>query len=63
MNEYRNNYNQWEDDEDDGLPRIISSAELLANLPPLPEEIVEGVVRQGHKMMISGASKSGKSFV
>jgi regulatory protein RepA len=63
MKEYRNNYNQWEDDEDDGLPRIISSAELLANLPPLPDEVVEGVVRQGHKMMISGASKSGKSFL
>lgn len=62
MNEYRDNYNQWEDDED-GLPRIISTEEILANLPPLPEEVIEGVVRQGHKMMISGASKSGKSFL
>jgi RecA-family ATPase len=54
-------YDVW-DDENDGLPPIISSAELLANLPPLPEEVVKGVLRQGHKMMISGASKSGKSF-
>ena len=43
--------------------QIISSADLLANLPPLPEEVVKGVLRQGHKMMISGASKSGKSFL
>ena len=63
MNEYKNNCYQWEDDEDDGLPKIESTDELLANLPPLPEEVVEGVVRQGHKMMISGASKSGKSFL
>jgi RecA-family ATPase len=63
MNEYENNYNQWEDEEGDGLPRIISSAELLANLPPMPEEVVEGVVRVGHKMLISGSSKAGKSFL
>jgi len=63
MDKYKKNYNTWEDDEDDGLPRIISSAEFLANPPKLPEEVIEGVVRQGHKMMISGASKSGKSFL
>jgi len=62
MKENNKYYDVW-DDEDDGLPRIISSAELLANLPPLPEEVVKGVLRQGHKMMISGASKSGKSFL
>jgi len=63
MDEYKHNYNTWEDDEDDGLPRVISSAEFLANPPKLPQEVIEGVVRQGHKMMISGASKSGKSFL
>ena len=63
MDKYKKNYNTWEDDEDDGLPPIISSAEFLANPPKLPEEVIEGVVRQGHKMMISGASKSGKSFL
>ena len=62
MKENNKYYDVW-DDENDGLPPIISSAELLANLPPLPEEVVKGVLRQGHKMMISGASKSGKSFL
>lgn len=63
MNKYKTNYNSWVDDEDDGLPRPISTDVLLANLPELPEEVIEGIVRQGHKMMISGASKSGKSFL
>ncbi len=63
MNKYKTYYNTWEDDEDDGLPPIKTAAELLANPHELPEEVIEGVIRQGHKMMISGASKSGKSFL
>jgi hypothetical protein len=53
-------------DEDldlDGLPEVISADTFLNNLPKLPPELIEGVVRVGHKMMISGASKSGKSFL
>ena len=61
MKENNKYYDDW-DDEDDGLPRIISVAEFLSN-PSKPEEVIESVVRQGHKMMISGASKSGKSFL
>ena len=59
------NYNPWSDDADDDseLSSVISVAEGLANLPKLPEELVEGVVRVGHKMLISGASKAGKSFL
>jgi RecA-family ATPase len=62
MKENNKYYDVW-DDEDDGLPRIISVAESLCNPSKLPEEVIESVVRQGHKMMISGASKSGKSFL
>ena len=32
-------------------------------LPELPEEMIEGVLRRGHKMLISGPSKAGKSFL
>lgn len=63
MSEYKNNYDQLEDDEDDGLPRITSVSEFLGIPSKLPEEVIEGIVRQGHKMMISGASKSGKCFL
>lgn len=62
MKENNKNSDVW-DDEDDGLPRTVSVAEFLGNPSKLPEEVIESVVRQGHKMMISGASKSGKSFL
>ncbi|MBR4694729.1 MAG: AAA family ATPase, partial [Selenomonadaceae bacterium] len=32
------------------------------NMPPLAPPLIEGVLRQGHKMLISGPSKAGKSF-
>jgi ABC-type transport system involved in cytochrome bd biosynthesis fused ATPase/permease subunit len=47
--------------ESDGLPKLIDVSVGLANPPKPPLELIEGVVRVGHKMMISGASKSGKS--
>ncbi|QLY39391.1 AAA family ATPase [Hujiaoplasma nucleasis] len=63
MKRYKNNYYEWDDIDDDRLPSPILFDELLANPPRLPEEVIEGVVRKGQKMMISGASKSGKSFL
>ena len=56
----------WLDVEEldsDGLPKFLDVSVGLANPPKLPQELIEGVVRVGHKMMISGASKSGKSFL
>jgi RecA-family ATPase len=52
-----------EDLDSEGLPEPIGVDTFLNNLPKLPPELIEGVVRVGHKMMISGASKSGKSFL
>lgn len=52
-----------EDLDSDGLPEPIGVDTFLNNLPKLLHELIEGVVRIGHKMMISGASKSGKSFL
>jgi regulatory protein RepA len=56
----------WLDEEQldfDGLPEPVVVGTYLKNLPKLPPELIEGVVRVGHIMMISGASKSGKSFL
>jgi RecA-family ATPase len=45
------------------MPSLRYLDEALANQPKLPDELIEGVVRVGHKMLISGSSKAGKSFL
>lgn len=46
----------------DTLPDIINYSDLK-ELPPLSPELIKGILRRGHKMLISGASKAGKSFL
>lgn len=46
----------------DDLPDPENLADVWDDLPPLSPPLIEGVLRQGHKMMLAGASKSGKSF-
>ena len=45
------------------LPPIVSAEELLSNPPPKPPEIVGGLLHQGCKMVLGGASKSNKTWV
>lgn len=45
---------------DDTLPEIHSID--LINPPKLRPELISGVLRVGHKMMLSGPSKAGKTF-
>lgn len=55
----------WIEDLNDDLPEIerLSSAALLPeNLPRQAPELIEGVLREGHKMRLAGPSKAGKSF-
>ena len=47
----------------DELPGLIPLSAYAADPPALPEELIEGVLRRGHKMLISGSSKAGKSFL
>lgn len=47
----------------DELPGMTSLGEFAENPPELPEELIAGVLRRGHKMLISGSSKAGKSFL
>src|SRR5690554_142488 len=49
--------------DEDGLPQSISLEKALENLPPLAPALIEGILRKGHKMLISGSSKAGKSFL
>lgn len=49
--------------EEDELPSVITMADYIGKEPVLPEELIQGILRVGHKMLISGASKAGKSFL
>lgn len=44
------------------LPEIRNFKDVLENMPELAPELIEGVLRQGHKMLLAGSSKAGKSF-
>ena len=37
-------------------------ASVWDNLPPLAAPLIDGVLRQGHKMLLAGPSKAGKSY-
>ena len=43
--------------------QLISMADVWDNMPEQPEELICGVLRKGHKMLLSGSSKAGKSFL
>lgn len=45
------------------LPPFSYSCDHVHSLPPLEDELIAGVLRQGHKMLIAGPSKAGKSFL
>ena len=47
---------------DKALP-IIRLCDIWDHLPPLKPPIIIGILRRGHKMIITGASKSYKSFL
>ena len=47
----------------DDLPDPVDFSEIYDNLPELAPELIQGVLRKGHKMLISGGSKTGKSML
>ena len=46
----------------DDLPEVQSYDDIVKDPPPLAPELISGILRQGHKMLLSGPSKAGKSF-
>ena len=47
----------------DGLPQIEDAAELLSKPIPLPDDVIEGILHCGAKMVCGGASKSYKTWL
>ncbi len=56
------NFDKTEDLEDE-LPDAVNLRDSLEDLPPLPEALIEGVLRLKHKMIVTGPSKMGKSML
>ena len=56
-------WEEWYAEETDELPDAVPLDRMLGdNLPPLKPALIEGLLRVGHKMLVSGPSKAGKSF-
>ncbi len=55
-------WKEWIESVNDDLPDEESMADAWEDLPELAPELIGGVLRQGHKMLVAGPSKAGKSF-
>lgn len=60
-------WREWVADSEDNLPDTTSLADVWDDLPPVADPIIgtedHGVLRRGHKMLLAGPSKAGKSFL
>ena len=54
---------EWIEGINDDLPDPESLEVYWDDLPDLAPPLINGVLRQGHKMLIAGPSKAGKSFL
>lgn len=55
-------WQEWIEGVNDDLPEPESMAAAWDNLPDLSPPLIHEVLRQGHKMLLAGPSKAGKSF-
>ena len=56
-------WTEWLEGEKDTLPDSVNLGDVLNDLPPLKPELIHGLLRRGHKMLVSAPSKAGKSFL
>lgn len=57
-----NEWYEWTESISDDLPEPEGLKSIWDNLPELAPPLIDGVLRQGHKMLVAGPSKAGKSF-
>ena len=61
----RANWDEWIEyieSINDDLPDPETLADKWNDMPELAPPLIDGVLRQGHKMLLAGPSKAGKSF-
>ena len=56
-------WKEWVESVNDDLPDFENLEDVWSNLPAKAPELIKGVLREGHKMLIVGGSKTGKSFL
>ena len=44
------------------LPPFKGAIAVREELPPMPDTIIEGVLLEGHKMLLTGPSKANKTW-
>jgi RecA-family ATPase len=55
-------WHEWIEGVNDDLPDPESLTDYWDNMPDLAPPLIHGLLRQGHKMLMAGPSKAGKSF-
>lgn len=55
-------WRDWMESVTDDLPDTENMAGVWDDLPRLAPPLIEGVLRQGHKLLLAGPSKAGKSY-
>lgn len=55
-------WKEWLESVNDDLPDAECLTSVWDNLPELSQPLIDGLLRQGHKMLLAGPSKAGKSF-
>ncbi len=55
-------WKEWIESVNDDLPDPEGLDSVWNDLPELSPPLIDGVLRQGHKLLIAGPSKAGKSF-
>jgi RecA-family ATPase len=55
-------WKEWIEGINDDLPDPENMEDFWNNTPDLSPELIHGILRQGHKMLLAGPSKAGKSF-
>ena len=58
-----NEWQEWIESVNDDLPEPEGLESVWDHLPELSPCLIDGVLRQGHKMLLAGPSKAGKSFL
>lgn len=54
---------QWYKSQLDDLPECVELKDVFDDPPELAPVQIDGILRKGHKMLISGPSKAGKTFL